>query len=234
MTQGIKGMNLLGESGKTISPGEGPKQERGADDNGMNFFRQMAETDMKQMQRVQSPTSPSPTGTRIACVSPPHMIQLQSLSSTPQGPNTPRDTPCITPSVYSPTREGAQLTEAEGARITRQIEDLKITNMTLTQINQDLEAQVRKQQQELKQLRERRPSATDTSSEYESSLDHIDASSDLSSTTKSLLESMGVKGLGRPTQLDKCLELSSTLLQEYSEAVHSVGNADVGVRVKGL
>lgn len=229
-------MNLLGNGGKNSSFGDGDQLDSTKEENGMNLFRQMTETDMKQTQRVQSPTSPSPsTTTRLSCVSPPHLIQLQSLNNTPQGPNTPRDTPCITPSVYSPTRDGTHLSEAEGARITRQIEDLKITNMTLTQINQDLEAQVRKQQQELKQLRERRPSTTEMiSSEYESNLNHIDVSSELSSTTKSLLEAMGVKGIGRPTQLDKCLELSTTLLQEYSEAVHSVSNVDAGVRVKGL
>lgn len=229
-------MNLLGDGNKNSHLGNGGKLDHPNAENGMNLFRQMTETDMKQTERVQSPTSPSPNSTnRIACVSPPHMVQLQSLTSTPQGPHTPRDTPCITPSVYSPTRDGAHLSEAEGARITRQIEDLKITNMTLTQINKDLEAQVRKQQQELKQLRERRPSNSEImSGEYESNLDHIDVSSELSSTTQSLLEAMGVKGIGRPTQLDKCLELSTTLLQEYSEAVHSVSNVDVGVRVKGL
>lgn len=106
------------------------------------------------------------------------------------------------------------------------MEDLKITNMTLAAINADLEAQVRKQQQELKALRDRKPS------EPELAVDRIDVSAGLSSTTLNLLEAMGVNGIGRPTQLDKCLELSTSLLQEYSEAVHSVSSVEMGVRVK--
>lgn len=194
--------------------------------------------------KLANPRSTSPTvmytrAPTTAPMSPPHMIRMgQSTVHSPQGPPTPNAEGPLTPTVYSPTRDSPHaLSEAEGARITRQIEDLKITNMTLTQINRTLEEQVKKQQQELKQLRVGIRHDENFEVENEVFYDTLSDEPDLGHVSPKPQVSLSeVSDLSKPNQLDKCLELSHSLLQEYTEAVHSVSavSDEIKVKVKGL
>ncbi|KAG0272892.1 hypothetical protein BGZ95_011307 [Linnemannia exigua] len=121
------------------------------------------------------PRSPSPTSSTPALSSQLQQLQLQQQQqSLPPPPTSPNGASLQnisrTATIKTPTSGAASVAAAsklaeenrrqeEAARTRRKIADLEISNTSLLQINQTLEAQIRKQAAEMQELKTRMQSA---------------------------------------------------------------------------